>query len=177
MSGFAIKYFHAATIALLLFAVYTNGQSESEWQKFVAPDGSFSVSFPRKPKTDTKTEKSSKGKSEIYIVSSSDRMFSYGVEAITADYDLEHDARVDAIRDKLVHQLDANLVSQSETELGGYTGIDLVFINAERNYKAKILVSGRKAYIVAIGAPDLVQNDTGQIDKFLKSFEILKTTN
>ena len=172
---FKIAIRNISVMTVVLFASYLYGQSKSEWQKFVAPDGSFSVLFPQKPKTTTKTEKSSKGKSVIYVASSFNRMFDFGVEQITADYDMEHDDRVDVIRDNLVTQFGANLVSQSETQLGDNKGIDMVFINSERNFKAKILVSGRRSYVVAISAPDSVQGDGEQIDKFLKSFEILKS--
>jgi hypothetical protein len=158
--------------ALIITSVYA--QSKPEWQKFVSPDGQFSVLFPRKPSTNTQTEKSAKGKSTIYSVTSFERLFYFGVEQINSDYDMDDDKRIEALRDHLLTQFGARLVSQSEIELNGYKGIEMVAIDSERGLKGKILVSGRSSYVVLLSTPYSADGNEEQIDKFLKSFEILK---
>ena len=160
------------TIAAVVQTQY--GQSTTGWQKFVAADGSFSVFFPTTPTVGTATEKSSKGKSVFYTATCANGAFEFQVQETNSDYDMDSEKKLDALTNNLLFKLHVRKVSQADIELSNYKGIELVGINTYRSIKARIFVSDRRSYIVIVGAPYTVQGDEEQIDKFFKSFEIIK---
>jgi len=162
------------TVVLLLCSGSNFGQSKTDWLKFVAPDGSFSVLFPRKPRTNTQTQKSSMGKSVVFSATSSEGAFFCGVDHTNSEYDMDDDKRVESIRQHLMVQFAALPVSQSDIELSGYKGIEIVAIDDDRSLRARILVSGRSSYLLLLSVPYNSDGNQEQIDKFLNSFEILK---
>ena len=175
MFGNMNKNISVITLALILFASCVCGQSKYDWQKFTAADDSFSVLMPPKPKVNNRTDKSGKGKATIYSAISTDGLFDFGIEEITFDYDMDVYDRIEALRKNLLVRLDANLVSQEDIEVKGYQGTNMVLITEYRSIKGRILVSGRKAFMVLMGAPSFSETNEEQVDKFFSSFEILKT--
>jgi hypothetical protein len=162
------------TVVLLLLGGSNFGQSKGDWLKFVAPDGRFSVLFPRKPRTNTQTQKSSNGKSTVFSATSSEGPFFCGIDQTIYEYDMDDEKRVESIRQHLMVQFAALPVSRSEIEMGGYKGIEIVAIDDDRSLRARILVSGRSSYLVVLSVPYNSDGNEEQIDKFLNSFEILK---
>src|SRR5258707_157067 len=110
------KHVVLLTVVLLLFGGSNFRQSQTDWLEFVAPDGSFSVLFPRKPRTNTQTQKSSMGKSVVVSATSSEGAFFCGVDHTISEYDMDDDKRVESIRQHLMVQFAALSSSMSYSE-------------------------------------------------------------
>lgn len=147
----------------------------SGWIKFTSDEGHFSVLMP-----DTPTEKSETVPSEhgpytthLFMVRGSPVLPVYLIGWVDYDpsFNFNRQAELEANRDNFVKGLQATLVSTRATVINGYSAIEFTAETADRIFKSRVLLVGRRPYQLVIGTPK-GQDDTANVTRFFNSFKV-----
>ena len=146
---------------------------DEQWQKFMAPDNTCSALFPVAPTKQQSVKDSVVGKTvtDIWLVKDGEAVYLLGI----TDYpvDIEEQRELDLDRDNFLKQVQAKLVTESETTLRNHRGREFIGASTTYTFRSRVFVIGpRRVYQIVVGQPT-ANLDASAIDKFLSSFALL----
>ncbi|HKE59136.1 MAG TPA: hypothetical protein VKB46_20650 [Pyrinomonadaceae bacterium] len=146
---------------------------EEFWQKFMAPDNTCSALFPVAPTKQQSVKDSVAGKTvtNIWVAKDGEAIYLLGI----TDYpiDLNEQQEMDLDRDNFLKEVQAKLITESETTLRNHRGREFIGANTTYTFRSRVFVVGRRrVYQIVVGQPT-ANLDASTIDKFLASFALL----
>ena len=145
------------------------------WIKFSSPEGRFSVLIPETPEDKAETQNSSHGPytTHLFIVRDSASVYLIGWVDYDPSFNFNRQAELEANRDNFVKGIEATLVSTRPTVIDGYSGIEFTAETADRVFKSRVFLVGRRPYQIVIGSAKGF-DDTASTARFFNSFKVSK---
>src|SRR5690349_16718807 len=145
----------------------------SGWVKFTSDDGHFSVMMPEIPSDKSETVDSSHGPytTHLFIVRDTTSVYLIGWVDYDPSFNFNRQAELEANRDNFVKGITATLVSTRPTVIDGYSGLEFTAETADRVFKSRVFLVGRRPYQIVIGSPKGF-DDTALTDRFFSSFKV-----
>lgn len=152
-----------------------NTPDNSGWVKFTSPEGRFSVMMPEIPKDKTDTVDSAHGPytTHLFIVRDDTSVYLIGWVDYDSSFNFNRQAELEANRDNFVKGIDARLVTSRPTFIDGYSAIEFTAETADRVFKSRVFLVGRRPYQIVIGSPK-TSDDTASTERFFNSFKVSK---
>jgi len=143
------------------------------WVRFISEEGGFSILMPGTPKETTETSPSDHGPYTTHIVTlrQDPNVFMVGWVDYDPSFNFNRLAELEANRDNFVDGVKATLLETRSATLYGYQGIEFTAENANRVFKSRVVVVGRRPYQIVIGSPREM-DDSVSIKRFFDSFKV-----
>ncbi|HYK20225.1 MAG TPA: hypothetical protein VEV42_05795 [Pyrinomonadaceae bacterium] len=154
-------------------APQTNTVDAGSWVKFTSEAGHFSVLMPETPTDKAETVDSSHGPytTHLFIVKDEQSVYLIGYVDYAPDFNFNRQAELEANRDNFVKGISATLVSTHATTIDGYNALEFTAETADRVFKSRVYMVGRRPYQIVIGSPKGF-DDSVSVDRFFKSFKV-----
>lgn len=145
----------------------------SGWVKFTSDEGHFSVLMPEIPEDKTETTDSSHGPytTHLFIVRDDTSVYLIGWVDYDPSFNFNRQAELEANRDNFVKGISATLVSTRPTTIDGYSALEFTAETADRTFKSRVYMVGRRPYQIVIGSPK-GYNDSVTANRFFNSFKV-----
>ena len=145
----------------------------SGWVKFTSDDGHFSVMMPEMPQDKSETVDSSHGPytTHLFIVRDTTSVYLIGWVDYDPSFNFNRQAEIEANRDNFVKGINATLLSTHPTVIDGYSGLEFTAETADRVFKSRVFLVGRRPYQIVIGSPKSMDN-TALVNRFFNSFKV-----
>jgi hypothetical protein len=145
----------------------------SGWVKFTSDDGHFSVMMPEMPSDKSETVDSAHGPytTHLFIVKDTTSVYLIGWVDYDASFNFNRQAEIEANRDNFVKGINATLLSNHPTMIDGYSGLEFTAETADRGFKSRVFLVGRRPYQIVIGSPKGMDN-TALVNRFFNSFKV-----
>ena len=145
----------------------------SGWVKFTSDDGHFSVLMPELPQDKSETVDSSHGPytTHLFIVKDTTSVYLIGWVDYDPSFNFNRQAEIEANRDNFVKGINATLLSNHPTVIDGYSGLEFTAETADRVFKSRVFLVGRRPYQIVIGSPKGMDN-TALVNRFFNSFKV-----
>lgn len=173
-----VASFSVPFVVVLVIAAQQDAPA-SRWTKFVAPDRSFSIDFPQKPKQKSKRLKSPGGPLTIktYLVNSAKAKTAWFVS-----YSEKPAGKADSVRPAAhlyrakkaaLQTTKGKLKEEKKINVAGKPGLELLIVTKKGKYfRTRICFINNRLYqIFLVGPREQVVSDNA--DHFLKSFKVL----
>jgi len=146
---------------------------DSGWVKFTSPEGHFSVLMPEIPQDKAETVDSSHGPytTHLFIVKDTTSVYLIGWVDYDPSFNFNRQAELEANRDNFVKGISATLISTRPTVIDGYSAIEFTAETADRVFKSRVFMVGRRPYQIVIGSPK-GQDASAETDRFFTSFKV-----
>src|SRR5215470_12388472 len=150
-----------------------NTPGASGWVRFTSPEGHFSVLMPEIPQDKSETVDSSHGPytTHLFIVRDTASVYLIGWVDYDPSFNFNRQAELEANRDNFVKGINATLVTTRPTTIDGYSAIEFTAETADRIFKSRVYMVGRRPYQIVIGSPK-GQDDTANVNRFFNSFKV-----
>lgn len=150
-----------------------NTPDNGGWVKFSSPEGRFSVLMPEIPQDKTETVDSAHGPytTHLFIVRDTTSVYLIGWVDYDPSFNFNRQAELDANRDNFVKGINATLVSTRPGSFDGYNGLEFTAETADRVFKSRVFLVGRRPYQIVIGSPK-GQDDAASTERFFNSFKV-----
>jgi hypothetical protein len=151
----------------------TNTVDSSGWVRFASDDGHFSVLMPETPTDKTETVQSQHGPytTHLFIVRDTTSVYLIGWVDYDASFNFNRQAELEANRDNFVKGISATLLNSRATTINGYSAIEFSAETADRIFKSRVFMVGRRPYQIVIGSPK-GQDDSVNTNRFFNSFKV-----
>ena len=145
------------------------------WAQFISDDGRFSVLMPEIPQEKTETTQSAHGPytTHLFIVKDPTSVYLIGWVDYDPSFNFDRKAELDANRDNFVKGINAKLLSSRTTVIDGYSGLEFTAETADRIFKSRVFLVGRRPYQIVIGSPKGF-DDSVSANRFFNSFKVSK---
>lgn len=143
------------------------------WTQFSSETGRFSVLMPLIPEEKTETVNSAHGPytTHLFITKDTTSVYLIGWVDYDPSFNFNRQAELEANRDNFVKGISATLVNSRATVIDGYTAIEFSAETADRIFKSRVLMVGRRPYQIVIGSPKNI-DDTANVERFFNSFKV-----
>jgi len=143
------------------------------WVKFISEEGGFSVLMPGTPKETIETSQSDHGPytTHIVLLRQEDNVYMVGWVDYDPSFNFNRQAELEANRDNFVNGIKATLLETRTTTINGYPAIEFSAENANRIFKSRVYIVGRRPYQIVIGSPKEI-DDSANINRFFSSFKL-----
>jgi hypothetical protein len=150
-------------------AVVNNGG----WASFVSEEGRFSVLMPDIPTDQTETVDSAHGPytTHLFVIKDTTSVYLIGWVDYAPSFDFDKKAELEANRDNFVKGISATLINTRPTIIDGYAAIEFTAETADRVFKSRVYMVGRRPYQIVIGSPKGL-DDTANVNRFFNSFKV-----
>jgi hypothetical protein len=147
--------------------------NDSGWVRFTSPDGHFSVLMPEIPQDKSETVDSAHGPytTHLFIVRDTTSVYLIGWVDYDPSFNFNRQAELEANRDNFVKGINAKLLSTRPTVIDGYSAIEFTAETADRLFKSRVFLVGRRPYQIVIGSPKTL-DDTANTERFFNSFKV-----
>src|SRR6185295_12964006 len=145
----------------------------SGWVKFISDEGHFSVLVPDSPTEKTETTDSQHGPytTHLFVAKAGTSVYLIGYVDYDPSFNFNRQAELEANRDNFVKGIKARLVSTRPTIIDGYSAIEFTAETADRVFKSRVFMVGRRPYQIVIGSPKTL-NDATNTERFFNSFKV-----
>src|SRR5829696_6265897 len=145
----------------------------SGWAHFASEEGRFSVLMPEIPDDKTETKETAHGPytTHLFIVRDTTSVYLIGWVDYDPKFAFDRRAELDANRDNFVKGLQAKLLTSRPTNFDGYSALEFTAETADRIFRSRVYMVGRRPYQIVIGSPK-GQDDTTQVTRFFNSFKV-----
>ena len=145
----------------------------SGWVKFTSENGRFSVLMPEIPPEKTETVDSAHGPytTHLFVVKDTTSVYLIGWVDYDPSFNFNRQAELEANRDNFVKGISATLLSSKATVVDGYSTIEFTAETADRVFKSRVFMVGRRPYQLVIGSPKGM-DDTASVERFFNSFKV-----
>lgn len=145
----------------------------SGWVRFRSDNGHFSVLMPAIPEDKATTEESAHGPytTHLFIVKDTTSVYLIGWVDYDPSFNFNRQAELEANRDNFVKGLKATLISTRPTVIDGYSALEFTAETADRIFKSRVYMVGRRPYQIVIGSPKGL-DDTALVNRFFSSFKV-----
>jgi len=153
----------------------SNTTDSGSWVKFTSENGRFSVLMPEIPPEKTETVDSSHGPytTHLFVVKDTTSVYLIGWVDYDPSFNFNRQAELEANRDNFVKGISATLTSSKATVIDGYSAIEFTADTADRTFKSRVFMVGRRPYQLVIGSPKGM-DDTASVERFFNSFKVSK---
>jgi hypothetical protein len=176
------------TLLTLAFAFSVNGQVHTThpdnpspppkapdrggWVQFNSDEGRFSVLMPEIPTDKVDTTDSTHGPytTHLFIVREANWAYLIGWVDYQPSFNFDRAAELEANRDNFVKGISATLLATRTTTIDGYQAIEFTAQTADRTFKSRVYMVGRRPYQIAVGWPK-GQDDPVKLNRFIESFK------
>ena len=143
------------------------------WVRFTSDDGHFSVLMPETPTDKTETTDSTHGPytTHLFIVRDTTSVYLIGWVDYDPSFNFNRQAELEANRDNFVKGINATLVSTHPTVIDGYSALEFTAETADRIFKSRVYMVGRRPYQIVIGSPKNM-DDSANVNRFFNSFKV-----
>src|SRR5262245_41722912 len=144
------------------------------WATFTSPEGRFSVLVPGQPTTDKQeTIQSDHGPydSHLMVFRDTKNVFIIGWVDYDPSFNFNRHAEMEMNRDVFVSDVKAKLLNSREVIVDGYRVLEFTAETAEKTYKSRVYMVGRRPYQIVIGSPS-GEEDAATVDRFFNSFKV-----
>jgi len=150
-----------------------NPPDDGGWAHFNSDDGRFSVLMPEIPQEKTETVDSAHGPytTHLFVVRDTTSVYLIGWVDYDPSFNFNRQAELEANRDNFVKGITATLVSTRPTVIDGYSGLEFTAETADRVFKSRVFLVGRRPYQIVIGSPKGF-DDTALTNRFFNSFKV-----
>jgi hypothetical protein len=145
----------------------------SGWVKFTHDAGRFSVLLPEIPTEQTETTQTEHGPytSHLFLVRALQNVYLIGWVDYDPSFNFNKQSELDANRDQFVKGIKATLTSSRTLTLDGYQALEFVAETADRIFRSRVYMVGRRPYQIVIGM--LKENeDQALVNRFFTSFKV-----
>lgn len=151
----------------------SNTADNTGWVKFSSSTGRFSVMVPEIPPEKTETQDSSNGPytTHLFIVKDTTSVYLIGFVDYDPSFNFNRTAELEANRDNFVKGISATLTSSKATVIDGYSAIEFTAETADRIFKSRVFMVGRRPYQLVIGSPKGM-DDSASVERFFNSFKV-----
>lgn len=145
----------------------------SGWVKYTSDDGHFSVLMPEMPSPKSETVDSAHGPytTHLFIVRDTTSVYLIGWVDYDPSFNFNRQAELEANRDNFVKGISAKLISTRPTVIDGYSALEFTAETADRIFKSRVYMVGRRPYQIVIGSPKGL-DDTALVNRFFNSFKV-----
>jgi hypothetical protein len=153
----------------------SNTTESGSWVKFTSENGRFSVLMPEIPPEKTETQDSSNGPytTHLFVVKDTTSVYLIGFVDYDPSFNFNRQAELEANRDNFVKGISATLTSSRATVFDGYSAIEFTAETADRIFKSRVFMVGRRPYQLVIGSPKGM-DDTASVERFFNSFKVAR---
>ena len=148
----------------------------SPWPTFTSTEGRFSVLMPGMPTEKTETVDDEQGPYTSHLFSwreDPERIYFIGWVDYEPDFDFNRLAEMEANRDNFVKGVNGKLLSSHRVNIDGYPVMEFTTETAEKIFKSRVYIVGRRPYQIVIGSPKGI-DDSAHIERFFNSFKVAK---
>ena len=149
--------------------------NDAGWVRFTSELGRFSVLMPEMPEDKVETTPSEHGPytTHLFVVRDKvkENVFLIGFVDYDPSFNFNRQSELAANRDNFVKGIKATLISTRPLQIDGYQALEFVAETAERTFKSRVYMVGRRPYQIVIGYPK-DQEDTLTINRFFNSFKV-----
>jgi hypothetical protein len=151
----------------------SNTTDSGSWVKFTSENGRFSVLMPEIPPEKTETVDSAHGPytTHLFVVKDTTSVYLIGWVDYDPSFNFNRQAELEANRDNFVKGISATLLSSKATVVDGYSTIEFTAETADRVFKSRVFMVGRRPYQLVIGSPKGM-DDTASVERFFNSFKV-----
>ena len=150
-----------------------NAATNSGWANFHSEEGRFSVLMPEIPTDQTETKDTVHGPytTHLFIVRDTTSVYLIGWVDYHPSFNFDRHAELEANRDNFVKGINATLVSSRRTNIDGYSALEFTAETADRIFKSRVYLVGRRPYQIVIGSPKGL-DDSANVNRFFNSFKV-----
>jgi hypothetical protein len=150
-----------------------NPTANSSWVQFHSEAGRFSVLMPEVPTDQTETKETPHGPytTHLFIVKDTTSVYLIGWVDYDPSFNFDRQAELEANRDNFVKGINAKLLSTRRTSIDGYSALEFTAETAERIFKSRVYMVGRRPYQIVIGSPKSL-DDSVNVNRFFNSFKV-----
>ena len=151
----------------------SNTTDSGSWVKFTSENGRFSVMMPEIPPEKTETQESSNGPytTHLFVVKDTTSVYLIGFVDYDPSFNFNRQAELEANRDNFVKGISATLLSSKATVIDGYSALEFTAETADRIFKSRVFMVGRRPYQLVIGSPKGM-DDSASVERFFNSFKV-----
>jgi hypothetical protein len=151
----------------------TPGIAAPGWTKFTSPEGRFSVLMPGTPEDKVETTPSDHGPytTHLLILRQPRNVFLIGWVDYDPSFNFNRQTELEMNRDNFVKGVNARLLETRLTRIDGYQALEFTAENANRIFRSRVYMVGRRPYQLVIGSPKGI-DDTVNINRFFNSFKV-----
>ena len=143
------------------------------WTKFISDEGRFSVFMPGTPEHKVETTQSEHGPytTNLVILRQPRNVFLIGWVDYDPSFNFNRQTELEMNRDNFVKGVNARLLETRATRIDGYQALEFTAENANRIFKSRVYMVGRRPYQLVIGSPKGI-DDSININRFFNSFKV-----
>lgn len=155
--------------------IATADPNNAGWVRFTSEVGRFSVLMPETPTEKTDTTPSEHGPYTTHLFITRDKntnnVYLIGWVDYDPSFNFNKQSELAANRDNFVKGIEARLVSTRPLQIDGYQALEFVAETAERTFKSRVYMVGRRPYQIVIGYQK-DQEDALTTNRFFNSFKV-----
>ena len=143
------------------------------WAQFSSEEGRFSVLMPEIPQEKVETTDSAHGPytTHLFVVRDTTSVYLIGWVDYNPNFNFNRQAELEANRDNFVKGINAKLLNSRPTIIDSYSAIEFTAETAERIFKSRVFIVGRRPYQIVIGSPKGI-DDSANVERFFNSFKV-----
>ena len=143
------------------------------WVRFNSVAGRFTVLMPETPEDKAETVDSDHGPytTHLFVVKDTKNVYLIGWVDYDPSFNFNRQAELEANRDNFVKGINATLTSTHSTVLDGYSALEFAADTADRSFKSRVYMVGRRPYQIVIGYPK-DEPDAVATNRFFNSFKV-----
>src|SRR5690242_19415725 len=143
------------------------------WVRYNSESGRFSVLMPETPDEKTDTTQSDHGPytTHLFVVRDTKNVYLIGWVDYDPSFNFNRQAELEANRDNFVKGISATLTSTRATVIDGYSVIEFTAETADRMFRSRVFMVGRRPYQIVIGSPK-DEPDAVATNRFFNSFKV-----
>ena len=143
------------------------------WVRYNSESGRFSVLMPETPEEKTETTPSDHGPytTHLFVVRDTKNVYLIGWVDYDPSFNFNRQAELEANRDNFVKGINATLVATHAMNLDGYPALEFSAETADRTFKSRVYMVGRRPYQIVIGTPK-DDPDAVSTNRFFNSFKV-----
>jgi hypothetical protein len=151
----------------------TPNMDASGWIKFTSDEGRFSVLMPGPPESKVETTPSDHGPytTHLILLRQPRNVFLVGWVDYDPSFNFNRQTELEMNRDNFVKGVNARLIETRSTRIDGYQALEFTAENANRIFRSRVYMVGRRPYQLVIGSPKGV-DDSANIERFFNSFKV-----
>ena len=151
-----------------------NVVDSSGWVQFTSDAGRFSVLMPEIPEDKAQTVPSEHGPytTHLFVVRDPVNVYLIGWVDYDPKFNFNRQSEMEANRDNFVKGIEATLVSSRALTLDGFPALEFTAETADRVFKSRVYMVGRRPYQIVIGSPKGIDNSV-TLNRFFNSFKII----
>ena len=129
--------------------------------------------MPEIPEDKTETTQSTHGPytTHLFIVRDTTSVYLIGWVDYDPSFNFNRQAELEANRDNFVKGINAKLLTSRPTTIDGYSALEFTAETADRLFKSRVYMVGRRPYQIVIGSPKGM-DDSVTANRFFNSFKV-----